>query len=306
MEDNQRLDYVLITPARNEEAFIEKTILSVISQTTLPKKWIIVSDGSTDRTDSIVSKYAVQYSFMQLVRVDSEHHRNFSAKIHAFNAGYANLKSVQYDLIGNLDADVSFEPSYYETMLEKFRDNSGLGLAGGEIYEFYDGKGHAYNSSAWHISGAIQLFRRKAFEDIGGYLAIEKGCEDAIAGIMIPMYGWQVKKYPENKVIHYRRQGSANGVLYTRFHYGRLEHSLGYLSLYEALKFINRLTEKPYLIGSIIRLSGYISAAIKDEQHIIPPEVKQYVRKEHIRRIKQIINELLTILPKTDPHLDFN
>ena len=292
MEDNQRLDYVLITPARNEEAFIEKTILSVISQTTLPIKWIIVSDGSTDRTDSIVSEYVSQYPFIQLIRLDSDPNRNFSSKIKAFNAGYANLKSLQYDLIGNLDADVSFEPRYYEIMLEIFQDNPRLGLAGGEISEFYDGKEHAYNSSAWHISGAIQLFRRKAFEDIGGYQAIEKGCVDAIACIMIPMYGWQVEKYPENKVMHYRRQGSAKGVLYTSFHYGVLEHSLGYHPLYAVLKCIKRLKDKPYIIGSITHLSGYIVAGIKNEPYIVPDEVKQYVRKQHIRRIIQSLNEI--------------
>lgn len=288
MEDDRKFTYVLITPARNEQAFIEKTILSVISQTVLPKAWIVVSDGSTDHTDAIVMNYASQYPFIQFIRLNSDHHRNFSSKIMAFNEGYATLKHVDYDFIGNLDADVSFESRYYETILKKFQDNPKLGLAGGEISEFYNGKEHAYNSSAWHISGAIQLFRRQAFEDIGGYRPIEKGCVDAIAAIMIPMYGWQVQKYPDNKVMHYRRQGSARGVLYTRFHYGVLEYSLGYHPLYAMLKCIRRLREKPYIIGSITRLGGYMVAVIKNEPCIVPPEVKQFVRNEHLKRIKSL------------------
>ncbi|MFY9397392.1 MAG: glycosyltransferase family 2 protein [Desulfomonilia bacterium] len=292
MDAEHGCGYVLVTPARNEEAFIERTIVSVVSQTVPPRKWVIVSDGSTDATDAIVSRYASQYPFIRLIRRESGANRNFGSKIMAFNAGYAALKDTTYDLIGNLDADVSFEPRYYETMLEKFSQNPGLGLAGGEIYEYYDGREYAYNSSPWHVSGAIQLFRREAFEDIGGYRAIEKGCVDALACIMVPMRGWKVEKYPEIKVTHYRRQGSAKGVLSTRYHYGALERSLGYHPLYEALKCARRLRERPYVLGSLSHLSGYIIAGIRNGPYLVGDEVREYLRKEHLQRIKQRIAQV--------------
>src|SRR4030067_2967547 len=101
--------YVLITPARNEESFIENTIRSVISQTLLPQKWVIVSDGSTDRTDDIVKKYTRDHPWIELIRMPEHRDHHFDAKVHCFNAGYEKVKNIEYNVIGNLDADVSFE-----------------------------------------------------------------------------------------------------------------------------------------------------------------------------------------------------
>src|SRR5271154_5339692 len=108
------LKYVLITPARNEAAFIETTIQSVVAQTLLPLRWIIVSDGSTDGTDDIVKKYAAENPWMELVRMPERQERHFAGKVHAFNAGYARVKDLGYDVIGNLDGDTSFDGDYFE------------------------------------------------------------------------------------------------------------------------------------------------------------------------------------------------
>src|ERR1700747_1499442 len=105
--------YILITPARNEALFIEKTIVSVVAQTMRPIKWVIVSDGSTDATDDIVCKYVREYSWIELVRTPEHRERHFAAKVHAFNAGYARVKDLEYEIIGNLDADVSFDERDY-------------------------------------------------------------------------------------------------------------------------------------------------------------------------------------------------
>src|SRR5512144_1568931 len=102
------LRYVLITPARNEAAFIELTLQSVVRQTILPEKWIIVSNGSTDKTDEIVSRYAEQYKWLMLIRVPDFPERTFAAKVAAFNIGYATVVNEDFDIIANLDADLSF------------------------------------------------------------------------------------------------------------------------------------------------------------------------------------------------------
>src|ERR1035441_7778521 len=104
------LTYVLITPARNEADFVELTLKSVVSQTVRPLKWVIVSDGSTDGMDEIVSRYAAEQPWIELVRMPERRERHFAGKVNAFNAGYARVKDLSYAIIGNLDADVSFDP----------------------------------------------------------------------------------------------------------------------------------------------------------------------------------------------------
>src|SRR5713226_4266269 len=106
------LTYVLVTPARNEAAFIEQTIEAVVGQTIRPAKWVIVSDGSTDGTDEIVKGYAAKHNWIELVRMPERRERHFAGKVGAFNAGYARVRDLDYDVIGNLDADISFDEEY--------------------------------------------------------------------------------------------------------------------------------------------------------------------------------------------------
>ncbi len=174
------MNYVLITPARNEEDFIEMTIQSMIAQTRLPLKWIIVSDGSIDGTDDIVKKYLHVYPWMELVRTPERKERHFAGKVMAFNAGYEKVKNLNYDIIGNLDADLSFEKDYFEFLLSKFAENPKLGVAGTPFVE--DGKHYDFRfASTDHVSGACQLFRKACFAQIGGYIPIKGGGIDWVA-----------------------------------------------------------------------------------------------------------------------------
>ena len=125
-----RPTYVLITPARNEEAHIEKTIQSVISQSFRPLKWVIVSDGSTDRTDEIVKAHLGGRNWMQFVRLPDQRDRSFAAKVSCFNEGLRHVRDLAFDVIGNLDADISFEPDYFEFLMHKFQAMDKLGVAG--------------------------------------------------------------------------------------------------------------------------------------------------------------------------------
>ncbi len=102
--------YILITPARNEADFIELTLKSMVAQSVVPLKWVIVSDGSTDGTDELVRRYMLQHPWIELVRMPERRERHFAGKVHAFNAGYERVKNLDFSIVGNLDADVSFEP----------------------------------------------------------------------------------------------------------------------------------------------------------------------------------------------------
>src|SRR5437762_10665387 len=124
------MKYVLITSARNEEAFIAKTLDSVVCQTVLPERWVIVDDGSTDHTAEIVERYAARYPWIELLRLPQREYRNFAAKVHAFNAGFEKVHSLDFEAIGNLDADISFGPDQFEFLLEKLIEDPSLGVTG--------------------------------------------------------------------------------------------------------------------------------------------------------------------------------
>src|SRR6266550_4683618 len=169
------MKYVLITPARNEAAFIAKTLDSMIAQTVLPERWVIVDDGSTDETGEIVERYASRYPWIELVRLPQHRDRSFAGKVHAFNAGLERLQSLQLDVIGNLDADLSFEPDYLEFLMRKFSEDPKLGVAGTPFIEDgYDSTRDSFEGEK-HVAGGCQLFTRQCFQEVGGYIANRAG-----------------------------------------------------------------------------------------------------------------------------------
>lgn len=282
--------YVLITPARNEEAYIEKTITSVIAQSILPKKWVIVSDGSTDRTDQIVKRYDRAHDFIKLVHREGHVARNFASKVHAIQEGVDRLNRTKYAFLGNLDADVSFEPTYYERVLGEFREDPKLGIAGGILFEPCHGKWVAQRTStSWSVSGPIQMFRRQCYEDIGGFIPLKEGGEDAVAEVMARMRGWKVKAFANIPVRHHRNTGTATGsVLCATFRQGKMERRIGYHPLFEIAKCLSRIRERPYLLGSAFRLSGYCWSFLRRERPVLPADVTAYLRGEHLERLKAI------------------
>jgi cellulose synthase/poly-beta-1,6-N-acetylglucosamine synthase-like glycosyltransferase len=184
--------YALMTAARNEQAFIEKVIRSVISQTILPVKWIIVNDGSKDRTQEIVTKYLKEHTFIELVTVSGDSTRNFGSKARALQYAYKKLSKIDFEYIGNLDADVAFDKDYYERLLEKFNAHSKLGIAGGKRYDRHNNKFKLVRNANNSVGGPFQFFARKCYEDIGGYMPMQHGGIDSVAEIKARKMGWKV------------------------------------------------------------------------------------------------------------------
>jgi len=216
-----RMRYILITPARNEEKFIEKTIQSVVGQTVLPLKWVIVNDGSTDATASIVSRYLAKHDWMKLVELPARRDRSFAAKVHAFNAGFDSIKNFEYEVIGNLDSDISFDPDYCEFLLNKFEEDAVLGVAG-TIFreEGYSSATDSFEGQS-HVAGGCQLFRRQCFQEIGGYVPNRAGGIDWIAVTTARMKGWTTRSFREKSFFHYRSLGTAErSLLASAFSYG--------------------------------------------------------------------------------------
>lgn len=287
------LMYALITPARNEAAFIERTIQSALAQTLRPVRWIIVSDGSTDGTDEIVKQYADQHPWIESVRMPERKERHFAGKAHAFNAGFARLENLEYDIVGNLDADISFDEDYFAFLLDKFAEDPNLGVAG---TPFREGS-HQYDyrfTNIDHVSGACQLFRRECFEAVGGYKPIRGGGVDWVAVTAARMKGWNTRTFCDKVCIHNRPIGTAQSTtLAARFRLGVKDYSLGGQLLWEAFRSLYQMKTKPYVLGGICIFSGYLWALLSRSEKAIPRELIEFHQKEQLSRLKTLFFGIL-------------
>ena len=287
---NSELKYVLVTPARNEEAFIEGTIKSVISQSVLPVRWVIVSDGSTDRTASIVKEYTSRYRWIKLVEMPGHSQRQFAAKVHCFNAGYKEVKSLSYHILGNVDADITFDSDYFSYLLNNFSLISDLGVAGTpfqeENYRSYDGNFANYE----HVSGACQLFRKECFEEIGGYIPIKGGGIDWAAVTTARMMGWKTRTFTEKQFIHHRKMGTGtSGFLMSRFNHGKKDYYLGGHPLWEIFRGIYQMSKKPYFIAGLYLLAGYTFSFASRVKSPLPSELISFHRAEQMKRLRDMV-----------------
>jgi len=275
--------YALITAVHNEERHIEKTLRSVTSQTVLPAKWIIVSDGSTDRTDELVERYAKSFQFIRLVRREREQQRNFASKVFAQNAGLQMLAPNHIDFVGLSDGDISFGPGYFHCLLEKFSKDPRLGLAGGFVYEEVNGRfipvaGNRTRS----VAGAIQVFRRECFESIGGLLPLKYGCVDTYPEIAARMRGWRVQSFPELEIRHHRPTGGAAGY---RYRQGFADYSIGYHPVFEVARLLRQIPCRPFSLGAVAQLCGFVAANFCREKRMVSPDLVAFLRNEQKERL---------------------
>jgi glycosyltransferase involved in cell wall biosynthesis len=286
--------YVLITPAHNEAAFIEKTLESVTAQTALPERWVIVDDGSTDGTAEIVESYAQRQRWIQLVRRQQRGERNFAGKAHAFNAGFERVRGLPFDIVGNLDADISFEPDYFEFLLGKFSEFPQLGVAGTAMREAnYDAvKDSFYNDN--DVFGACQLFRRTCFEQVGGYTPIKWGGIDWIAVRTARLKGWETRSFCDKLFYHHRPMGATEANTWkARFDYGRKDYFLGNHPFWQVFRVSFQMMKRPYVVGGLLLLSGYFYSFASRMQRPVAPELLKFHRREQLERLKQLLLHFL-------------
>jgi biofilm PGA synthesis N-glycosyltransferase PgaC len=294
--DRNPLPYVLITPARNEERHIEKVIQSMIAQTELPIKWVIVNDGSTDATASIVEPYLAKNNWIELVNLPAHRDRTFAAKVYAFNAGFERVKNLEYEVIGNLDSDLSFDPDYCEFLLSKFQEDPRLGVAGTIFRE--DGYSSATDSFEGqnHVAGGCQLFRRQCFRDIGGYVPNKAGGIDWIAVTTARMMGWTTRSFREKSFFHHRSLGTAErSLLASTFSYGEKDYYLGGHPVWEFFRVGYRATKKPYLVGGVALYSGYLSAFLRRMKRPVSADLMRFHRKEQMSKLKMILRSMFKL-----------
>jgi len=288
------IPYALVTPAHNEEAFIEKTIISVINQTILPVKWVIVDDGSTDRTPEIIRDYLPKHPWMEMVQMPQRRDRSFAAKVQSFNAGYEKLKGLQYEVIGNLDADISFDNDFLEFLVDKFRVDPALGVAG-TIFkeEGYSSETDSFEGQK-HVSGQCQLFRRRCFEEIGGYIPHRAGGIDWMAVTTARMRGWKTQSFREKWFFHYRTLGTAGrSPLASLFSYGEKDYYLGGHPIWEVFRVAYRTVKRPYITGGLALGLGYCWAFVRRTPRPVSRELMTFHRHEQMVKLRAILKSLV-------------
>ena len=288
------MKYVLITAARNEAAFIEKTLSSVVAQTVLPQRWFIIDDGSTDRTAQIAENYVRRFSWIELIRRPTHADRSFAEKVHSFEIGYTKAQPIDFDAVGNLDADISFAPDHFEFLLQQLASDPKLGVVGTPFTETgYDSAQDSFEGER-HVAGQCQLFRRKCFEEIGGYLPNPAGGVDWIAVTTARMKGWKTRSFPEKRYHHYRPMGTAErGTVRALFTYGEKDYYLGGSPIWQLFRVCYRIRKRPYVMGGVALLGGYGWAALRRVKRPVSNELIRFHRHEQLQKLRAIARSLL-------------
>jgi biofilm PGA synthesis N-glycosyltransferase PgaC len=281
--------YILVTPTKNEEAHIGATLDSVVNQTVRPRQWVIVNDGSTDRTTAIVQAAAEKHPWIVHLILPARKNRSFAAVVHATESGINALTINDYQFIGLLDSDVRFHSDYYAQVIARFAARPQLGLAGGVVIDLgTDKRRLPYNRM--DVPGAVQFFRRECFEALNGLLAIPEGGWDALTCARVRMQGYESRLLTDLVVDHLKPRNISEGSLLRRkWQLGVRDYALGYHPLFELCKCIRLLSVSPFLIGGCSWWVGYCCASLQRRQRLIPTDVRNFMHSEQKRRIWQAL-----------------
>ena len=288
-------NYVLITAAKDEAELIGEVIERVAAQTVLPSLWVIVDDGSTDRTAEIVGEFATRYPWIRLSSSGERNGRNFGSQYKAIQAGYASVRQLDFDYLAVQDADQApGQPDYYEEALRYLAETPSAGMVSGLVYERPTGQWEYRRSNSDDSTAGSAIFRRECFEGMGGYTPLTYGGSDWLAQLKARMAGWKVSTLPTLKLFHYRPSSSAGGVWRGRFREGIMDASFGSHPLFQILKCTRRLASQPYLIGAVLRFSGYAFQTLKQNDYVLSQAEVDYLRREQLAKIRRWPNRKLT------------
>jgi poly-beta-1,6-N-acetyl-D-glucosamine synthase len=276
--------YIIVTPVRDEEKHIKATIESVYSQTVRPLEWVIVDDGSVDRTAEIVKEYVTQFPWIRILnRPNRGFRKSGGGVVEAFYDGYNALRCHDWDFIVKLDGDLTFPPDYFEECFVRFNREVQLGIGGGEIYHDLAGKLTLEANPRFHVRGATKIYRRACWEGIGG-LWVAPGW-DTIDEVKANMLGWTTRSFSELRLIHHRITGSADGFVRDRVKHGLACYISGYHPLFVAASCLRRLVRKPYVIGAFAMLFGFVRGYRGDVPRVNDSRLISYVRSQQLRRL---------------------
>ncbi len=281
-----RQRYALITPVRDEEAYIGDMIASMVAQTVLPSLWVIVDDGSVDKTAQIVSGFADRFAFIKLVKLPPRNQRLAGGEGAVPNA-LKGINLSDFDFLARIDADLVFPPDYIEQILGEFHRNPKLGIAGGELYVKKEGVLVPEKNPLVHVRGALKMYRSQCLRDIGG-LTSQIGW-DTIDEIYAWTKSWTTRSFPEYKVIHRRPTG--NGIAGTRVYKerGRAEYLTWSHPLFVLAKSFKILFRERSVARPICYLAGFILSYVRRENRLQDLTFTITRRKEQKHRLAALM-----------------
>jgi len=276
--------YVVITPVRDEEAYLRLTIESIIGQTLRPAEYIVVNDGSKDRTADIIEEYAAKHPWIRGVhRKDRGFRKTGGGIIEAFYAGFDVLQCNDWEFMAKLDGDLSFESDYFNRCFDHFRRESRLGIGGGALYYIKNGRRVLEECPRFHVRGGLKLYRRTCWNDLGGLWVGPS--TDTVDEVKAQMLGWNTRSFPELLVQHHRPTGTAYGMWGSMVKNGCGDYVCGYHPLFEVAKCVYRLPSKPYVIGSVAHLYGFARGYLKQVPRVQDQEMVRFLRQQQLRRL---------------------
>lgn len=278
------MDFCIIIPAHNEEAYLESTLQSFVQQTLLPNKLIVVNDGSTDNTQKIIDSFSKRHSFIESINSkSSNYHEPGSKVINAFYKGYETLQT-PYDLIGKFDADIILPPNYFEKIVALFASDEKIGIAGGNLYIEGNGDWVYENISEKNkVRGPIKLYRKQCFEDIGG---LKKSIGwDTVDGLLAEKNGWKIKTDTSLQVKHLKPTGK----VYTkasRYKQGEAFYKMRYgfwLTVIASAKLASKKKDFKFFLDCI---KGYQKAKNDNLECIVSEEEGRFIKNLRWKGIK--------------------
>jgi poly-beta-1,6-N-acetyl-D-glucosamine synthase len=276
--------YIVITPVRDEEAYLRFTIESMLSQTVRPSEWVIVNDGSTDGTAAIIDEYAAQHPWIRAVhRVNRGFRKAGGGVVEAFNDGLRAVTTTDWQFIVKMDGDLTFEEHYFERCLDNFNSDSRLGIGGGVICYIENGAKRIEFCPEFHVRGATKIYRRECWDAIGGFWPAPGW--DTMDEVKANMLGWGTRSFPDLHLQHHRYTGTADGIWAGMVKNGRANYVCGYHPLFMLAKFFIRLPRRPYLIGSVALLYGYLSGYMKQIPQVDDLQTIGFLRRQQLGRL---------------------
>lgn len=289
--------YVIVSPVRNEGEYLDETIRCVVAQTIRPVQYILVNDGSTDKTLEIIQRWSNIYPWIVPVDrsapasnaagMESQLERGKRAReakeILAFYHGLQFLTDCNWDYIVKLDGDLGFDADYFERCFVEFTKNPQLGVGGGAICHLQDGRTVIEKNPRFHVRGATKIYRHACWDAIGGVTC--GAAWDTLDEVKANMLGWASRSFDELQVIHYRFTGAANGKWQNAVKKGEWNYISGYHPLFMAMKFVRNLFKRPFFKGAVGLLYGYLLAASRRVARVDDPQLIRYIQDQQLRRL---------------------
>lgn len=279
--------YVIISPCRNEAQFMRQTLDTVVAQTIRPARWVIVDDGSTDETAGILAEYAAQHDWIVVVtRVDRGRRAVGPGVIEAFYAGFETIDPSQYDYLCKLDLDLNLPSAYFEGLIKRMEANPRIATCSGKAYVWERGELVNERHGDETSIGASKFYRMSCFTQLGGF--VREVMWDGIDGHRCRMQGWIACSWddPDLRFIHLRPMGSSQTSIFTgRMRHGFGQYFMGTGFLYMLANAANRLNEKPYVVGSLAMVWGWLWSWLQHKPRYDDPAFRRFLRRYQRRAL---------------------